>query len=379
MPPAQILLVATRLAPAKCRCIIPAPMKPDRDESTATFRLPRRRCARPAAALLPLFLAVSGTVLAGCKGSGTGTPKVKRDWTAYPAVATVSGATEIYAVGDLHGDVGVTARLLSGVGLISTSTPFHWTGGTKVVVVLGDVIDKGTSALPIIDLLSTLETEARAAGGQLIVTMGNHEAEFLADPTDSKSLVFQTELMTRGLDPERIAAGDTKYGSWLLTRPVAALVDGWFFCHAGNTENRSIDQITAKYQAVVEDHLAGSGRAGFFDPAITGKDSLLEAQSWWQGSSTPSTGVIDANLAALPAQHLVFGHEPGDVSFTDDPQGDRKKGELVQRYDGRIFMIDVGMSFAVGYSDGTLLQIIKGSPDRTSILYATGTPAYLWP
>jgi hypothetical protein len=51
----------------------------------------------------------------------------------------------------------------------------------------------------------------------------------------------------------------------------------------------------------------------------------------------------------------------------------------VQRYDGRIFMIDVGMSFAVGYSDGTLLQIIKGSPDRTSILYATGASAYLWP
>jgi len=58
---------------------------------------------------------------------------------------------------------------------------------------------------------------------------------------------------------------------------------------------------------------------------------------------------------------------------------DRKKGRLVQRYDGRIFMIDVGMSSAVGYSDGALLQITKGSPDRTSILYPAGTSDYLWP
>ena len=242
------------------------------------------------------------------------------------------------------------------------------------------MIDKGTGALPIIDLLSSLEPEARAAGGQVIVTLGNHEAEFLADPTDSKSLVFQTELMAKGLDPERIAAGETKYGAWLLTRPVAALIDGWFFSHAGNTENRSVDELAAKYQVIVEDHMAANGRPGFFDPVVLGKNSVLEGELWWQGSAEPPTSVIDANLAALPAEHLVFGHEPGDVPFPDDPQGERKKGQLVQRYDGRIFLIDAGMSYAVGYSEGALLQIIKGTPDRTSILYANATPATpLWP
>lgn len=326
-----------------------------------------------------LLLVVASALLGGCKGGG-GQTKPRRDWSAHPAIATVSGATEIYAVGDLHGDLNVTARLLSAVGLISTTTPFHWTGGTKILVVLGDVIDKGTGALPIIDLLSSLEGEAREAGGQVIVTLGNHEAEFLADPTDAKSLVFQTELMARGLDPERIAAGDTKYGTWLLNRPVAALLDGWFFSHAGNTENRSVDELAAKFQTVVEDHLSASGRPGFLDPAILGKNSVLEAQAWWQGSAATPTSVIDANLTALPAQHLVFGHEPGDVPFPDDPQGERKKGQLVQRYDGRIFLIDVGMSYAVGYSEGALLQIVKGTPDRTSILYANDTAATpLWP
>jgi hypothetical protein len=356
-------------------------MRLDNDQSVTTpsvfFRGRRRAPVRAAAAI---FLFVSGALLAGCKGSGAGPAKPRRDWTAHPAIATISGATEIYAVGDLHGDLTVTIRLLSAVGLISPTTPFHWTGGNKILVVLGDVIDKGTGALPVIDLLSSIEPEARAAGGQVIVTLGNHEAEFLADPTDSKSLVFQTELMTRGLDPERIAAGETKYGAWLLTRPLAALIDGWFFCHAGNTENRSIDELTTKYEAVVEEHLAASGRPGFFDPAILGKTSVLEAEVWWQDPAATPASVIDGNLAALPAEHLVFGHEPGDVDFPDDPQGERRKGQLVHRYDGRMFMIDAGMSYAVGYSEGALLQIVKGSPDRTSILYATGAPATaLWP
>lgn len=349
------------------------------DPAEPTPAQPPSRPAR-ATALLALAGALAASTVFGCKGAGSDPGKPRRDWTTYPAIATVSGATEINAVGDLHGDLTVTIRLLTAAGLISSSTPFHWTGGTKVLVVLGDVIDKGMNGLAIIDLLSSIEPEARAAGGQVIVTLGNHEAEFLADPSDSKTLVFQTELMNKGLDPERVAAGETKYGAWLTTRPLAAMVDGWFFSHAGNTENRTLQQLTTKYQTVVEDHLSASGRAGFYDPAILGKNSILEGQAWWAGSSVPASDVIDANLVALPAEHLVFGHEPGDVAFADDPQGERSKGDMVQRYDGRVFLIDVGMSAAVGYSDGALLQIVKGPTDRTSIVSATGNPAtYLWP
>jgi hypothetical protein len=75
----------------------------------------------------------------------------------------------------------------------------------------------------------------------------------------------------------------------------------------------------------------------------------------------------------------VFGHEPGDAPFSDDPQGDRPKGKIVQRYDGRIFMVDVGMSYAVGYSDGAALQIVRGNPDRATILTVDGQSTYLWP
>ncbi len=333
---------------------------------------------------LPFKPFLVGLVLTGYQAlvgsaSGCGKSAPARDWAASPAVVTLAGTQEIDAVGDLHGDILVTARLLAAAGLITPSTPFHWLGGSRVLVITGDVIDKGTSALPIIDLLISLEPEARVAGGRVVVTLGNHESEFLADPVGSKSGEFRTELLNRGLDPGRVAAGASPYGAWLLSRPVAALVDGWFFCHAGHSAGMSAAAIAEKFQHLIEHPEPQSQKAPFDDPFLIGADSLLEAQLWWQKGGTGSANAIDLNLQALPASHIVFGHDPGSIAFPDDPQGLRERGQLVARYDGRIFLIDVGMSSAVGYSDGALLRIFRDPPERTAILFADGTSQAIGP
>ena len=258
-------------------------------------------------------------------------------------------------------------------GLITTTVPRHWVGGTRVLIVTGDVIDKASAATQIIDLLLAIEGEAEAAGGHVVVTLGNHEAEFVADPTADKVKEFRDELSaTLGLDPTAVAAGQTKYGAWLLSRPVAARIDDWFFCHGGNTGGLTGGQIDQAYR----DRFAGRAVPDFAHPFVTGDASLLEASAWWMG--TDATGVIDFNLSLLPAAHLVFGHEPGALDFPDDPQGARAQGEMAMRYGGRIFLIDVGMSSAVGYSQGAMLKILRG-PDRATAMYPGGTEKVLWP
>jgi hypothetical protein len=313
--------------------------------------------------------------LGGCKRSagnadGGGYP---RDWAAHPPVVVVTGAPEIDALSDLHGDPEVTFHLLASTGLITTTAPMAWAGGKKVLVVVGDVIDKGTSALPIIDLLMTLEPQARAAGGRVVVTLGNHEAEFLADPTGSKSAVFQAELMKAGLDPVAVAAGDGPYGAWLRDLPVAAVIDDWFFCHAGDSEGRSATSIAKKFRAAVE------GPDGYGDDFLIGMGSILEANDWWHQPAGP-VATLDSYLAALPAKHIVLGHDPGALEFPDDPRGTRKEGELAARYDGRLFLIDVGMSYAVGDSTGALLRVTRTpAPAAAFAVFIDGTMGPLWP
>jgi hypothetical protein len=341
-------------------------------------------------ALAAVLAAATGAC--GGRGSAVGSdggPRFERDWSAYPAVVTLTGAEEIDVVGDPHGDPDATFHLLASAGLITTTSPIAWSGGAKILVVTGDVIDKGASALPIIDLLTALAPQARAAGGRVIVTLGNHEAEFLADPSGSDTKVFQAELRAAGIDATAVAAGAAScpQGVWLRNLPVAALIDDWFFCHAGDNNGDSAAAIGRKFRAAVE------GPAGYGDDFLVGMGSLLEANAWWEGGlagadastgadAASAVGRVDKNLAALPAAHIAFGHDPGALDFPGDAFGARAKGELVARYDGRLFPIDVGMSYAVGYSDGALLRINRGAgstPTSTTIVRRDGTTAALWP
>ena len=316
-------------------------------------------------------------VAAGCgSGAGSSDAAAGRDWERYPAVFTSEDVPEIDVLGDVHGDPDVTIRVLTAAGLIAADAPHSWTAGHKMLIVTGDVIDKGAAAIPIIDLLIALEPQAEAAGGKVVVTLGNHEAEFVADPTQDKSTEFRDELTSLGLDPAAVASGQTTYGAWLATRPVAALVDGWFFSHAGNSRGMSNDQIATAYRQL----FTSRGVPRFDDDFLVGSDSLLEAETWWSGSgATTSIENLDFNMATLPANHLVFGHDPGKVDFPDDPAGERAAGEMVARYGGRMFMIDVGMSYAIGYSGGSLLRIVHGSSDSATQVLADGTTHPLWP
>jgi Calcineurin-like phosphoesterase len=293
-----------------------------------------------------------------------------RDWTAFPAVAMVSGATEIDAISDVHGDPDTMIALLVAANLVSPATPHAWTGGTKVLVVTGDTIDKGTHALATIDLLIALEAGARAAGGRVLATLGNHEAEFLADPASTKTTDFQTELTKAGLTPAKVAAGDSPYGGWLRTRPLAAVVDEWFFSHAGNAGGKTVPQLAAQFQSLFVQN-------AFADPFFVGADSILEAREWWNASSS-ATQTIDQDLGALGVKHIVFGHSPTKISFPDDPQGDRAKGTMAMRYAGRLFLIDTGMSYAVAYSTGSLLRIARGATTTATAVHRDGTPETLW-
>ncbi len=51
----------------------------------------------------------------------------------------------------------------------------------------GDLIDKGPHPVDVLRLLAALRASAHRAGGQVVITMGNHEAEFLAGPNEVKA------------------------------------------------------------------------------------------------------------------------------------------------------------------------------------------------
>jgi len=295
---------------------------------------------------------------AGAGGAGNGPA---RDWNRFPAVVDKSTSEEIVAVGDIHGAYDRLLHLLQ-VGGIARADPktkggYAWAGGKRTLVSVGDLIDKGPQSLEVLDLMMSLQSGARAAGGDVIVTLGNHEAEFLARPGKKKKAEeFERELSERHIDLHDVAEGRNAYGRFFLDLPVAARVNGWFFSHAGSTSGMSLTQIGDHFRAVVD-----SGR--WKNPFLIGDDSLLEARKWWKGDTD------DKDLAALPAAHIVFGHDPG--AFRD-------KG-TIQTKGGRLFLIDVGMTPEFDYSKGALMLIDrKDGLDVVTSLDASGARREVW-
>src|SRR5215210_3526245 len=91
-----------------------------------------------------------------------------RDWNRFPAIVERQTKQEVIALGDVHGGYERLVHLLLTAGLIKSDQQaivgYSWSGGNRVLVCTGDLIDKGNRSLPVIDLMRALEAQAPAAG-----------------------------------------------------------------------------------------------------------------------------------------------------------------------------------------------------------------------
>ncbi len=307
----------------------------------------------------------------------------KRDWKKNPAIIEVDTKHDIYAVGDPHGDYERLLGVLVAARIVPADPgppeKIQWQAGQAVLVCTGDLMNKWDQSLRVIALFRSLQAEAARAGGRVVVTMGNHEAEFLADPTAKKVADFANELRRQGVNPKEVAAGTDPagVGMWLRSLPVGARVNDWFFAHAGNTHGRTLAQLRADLEK-------GIDQQGFAASVLQNADSILLArmhpEPWWEEPGF-TAAQSKANLAkcvlALGVRHLVIGHQPGKIQFADGTV--RKAGTLFQQFDGLIFLIDTGMSRGVGSSAGEVLHVHQGQ-DRVqaSRIPSSGKRVEIW-
>ena len=72
-----------------------------------------------------------------------------------------------------------------------------------------------------------------------------------------------------------------------------------------------------------------------------------------------------------------MGHQPAKTRFSDGAR--RKAGELIEKFDGLSFLIDVGMSSAIDKSDGAALRIDRRDGEQTAtIIQANGMETLIW-
>lgn len=131
-----------------------------------------------------------------------GSPRPLRE--AAPRLKLERRPDRIYAIGDVHGCLDLLMRLEGKIVADAESTP-----GDKLIVMLGDLIDRGPASAQVIDhVLSRPPT-----GFQRICLLGNHESMMLAFIRDPRRGAIWLEnggretLLSYGLPSDTLLRG----------------------------------------------------------------------------------------------------------------------------------------------------------------------------
>ncbi len=251
-----------------------------------------------------------------------------------------SGYSQVLAISDVHGMSSAQDALLKGAGVVGDDG--RWAAGKTLLIVVGDSIDKGPQSLEVLDAWMALTAQAAAAGGRVVHTLGNHEAEFLAAPGDSKKAAeLYAELQARGIPASDLSDPAKPYGKFLTGMPLAARVGRWLFCHAGLYPGPTWADFSAAAASALS-----SGSYG--DPLLSADDSILEAKDWWKDPSARKD--LESRLEADGMYGLVQGHQPKGYGF---------KNVIGSLDGGRLVKIDNGMAPEAGSNPGSLLRFPK--------------------
>ncbi len=294
---------------------------------------------------------------------------------------TWEGVERIVAIGDIHGDFDNYMETLKLAGLVNKRG--RWTGEDTHLVQTGDIPDRGPDTREIMEHIDKLAKQAEKDGGRVHLLIGNHEAmnvygdlryvtaEEFEDFTDRNSEKIQDqyfELVMKDLeanDPETYAALPENFREeWNTTHPpgfvehqqawnpawnpegeyvqrtlglkAAVRINGIVFVHGGISDvyaDMTLDEMTSKSHRELEN----------YNPAARGILEDICGPFWFRGLAedepdntlgvTPET--LTSILERLSAERIVIGHTP-------------TPGVVWPRYDGRVIVIDTGMSAAYG-------------------------------
>jgi serine/threonine protein phosphatase 1 len=208
---------------------------------------------------------------------------------ATPVSAQVPPGSRIYAVGDIHGRLDLLERLRA---MIIEDARWHPVE-RKVVVYLGDYVDRGLDSRGVIDLL----IREPLAGFESVFLKGNHEdslMQFLVDPTVAPVWMAyggEATLYSYGVRPPGVVrvedlqaaqkafirAVPREHLDFLRTLKMVHIEGGYAFVHAGFREGIPIESQSPSDMLWIRDEFLWSD-ADFGKIAVHGHSITTEPE-----------------------------------------------------------------------------------------------------
>ena len=265
------------------------------------------------------------------------------------------------AVSDIHGQAGLFQSLLRAHKVVDAQD--QWSYGDGVLVIAGDVFDRGPQQTEALWAIYRLAQQAQAAGGSVQLLLGNHESMALSGDLRYQHPKYLAVARLLGRGVSELYGKDTELGQWLRSRATLLKLGDTLFVHGGispelHRRAPELDALNTKVRARVDQ----SRKALVDDPQAAW---LFGGQGplWYRGYfSLPR-----ASLADVQALLLRFG-------VTRIVVGHTTQAEIVSLYGGRVIGIDAGLKDGVR---GELLlwengRLLRGLPDGRQIALPAG-------
>jgi len=337
----------------------------------------------------------SGRLASSCRAiaSGGGGPPRRITVAGDPPTVVSAPGRRIVAIGDAHGDLSQTRAALVLAGVLSAESDGHvWTGGRTVLVQVGDILDRGEDEIAILSLLSSLSVQAKSQGGAVFQVNGNHETmnvegdfryvypggfdecirflEYLDECDENWDDAFLnwvnvTERRKKEYRASRRSWNFVKNQKGFAARsslfkrggplacelarhPVVLKINDWIFCHGGLLPHH-VEYGIERMNIEVSTWMKSSGEDSDHETdipfiATRGYDSVVWSRMYSQDSAERtrralllSSIIAEETLKSVGAKGMVVGHTP------------QIRG-VNCKCDGKVWCIDVGMSYGVLYS-----------------------------
>lgn len=291
----------------------------------------------------------AGAKLAAPCGSVTGFALNTRNPTAPD---TLPQPKRWAAVSDIHGQTDLFLSLLRVQKIIGINN--QWAFGNGVLVIVGDVFDRGPQQTEALWAIYRLAQQAKTAGGSVQLILGNHESMVLRGDLRYLHPKYHQVATLLGRGFPDLYSKDTELGRWLRARGTMLKLGDTLFVHGGISpalieHAPDLNALNAK----VRQRLGDSRE----DLKVDTQASWLFATHgplWYRGYFTvprASGAEVDLQLKHFGVKRIVVGHTTRD--------------EIISLYGGRVIGVDADLKDGIS---GELLLwenkwLFRGMPD----------------
>ncbi|SFT09245.1 metallophosphoesterase [Sphingobacterium wenxiniae] len=278
----------------------------------------------------------------------------------YPSYA-FTDINRFVAISDIHGNYTNYKHFLRAHGVIDDQD--NWAYGDGHLIVLGDIMDRGTGVTEALWLTFKLEDQALRAGGRVHFLAGNHESMILyAD------LRYVHQRYDRAADLMQVPfkawfGHHSILGQWLRRRPVMITINNSLFVHAGISskflqQNYTIDEVNHAFRE----------KLFTLDSLVSVPDKRLDllrfsdGPLWYRGyfkDAPDPVPTIDSTLQIFDVDRIIIGHTPDGSVRTMHGHKVIAIDSYIQRGEqGEVLLYNQGVYYR-GFRDGTKIALDK--------------------